>query len=68
VAVSAHQGYAIRLTPLRYRKQLRAHVQEGSTIHTDEHSGYQSLREAYEHEAINHGAKEYGPRGHNEQH
>lgn len=38
-------------------------VEGGTTIHTDEHSGYQGLETFYEHETVNHGAKEYSRDG-----
>lgn len=39
---------------------VHEHVETGSTLHTDEHSGYQGLGGIfYSHEAINHGAREY---------
>ena len=39
---------------------IRANVQTGSTIHTDEHGGYRGLGGMfYNHESINHGAGEY---------
>ncbi len=34
-------------------------VEAGSTVYTDEHSGYRFLRGDYDHEAINHTAREY---------
>lgn len=39
---------------------IHAHVAPGSTVHTDEHGGYQGIGGLlYRHEAINHGAGEY---------
>lgn len=37
---------------------VQENVEEGSTIHTDEHSGYKGLS-AYQHASVRHGAKEY---------
>lgn len=39
-------------------KVVRENIEEGSTIHTDEHAGYNGL-DGYQHEAVNHGTKEY---------
>jgi transposase-like protein len=39
-------------------KAVHENVEEGSTIHTDEHSGYRGLG-AYNHESVNHGSKEF---------
>lgn len=39
---------------------VHEHVETGSTLHTDEHSGYQGLGGIfYSHKAVNHGAREY---------
>lgn len=39
---------------------IHAHVEPGSTLHTDEHRGYRGLNGLYyKHEAINHGSGEY---------
>jgi transposase-like protein len=38
---------------------VRENVEEGSALHTDEHSGYQGLGFSYDHATINHGAGEY---------
>jgi hypothetical protein len=39
---------------------IRENVEAGSTLHTDEHAGYQGLSETlYNHKAINHSAGEY---------
>ena len=42
---------------------VRENVEEGSALHTDEHSGYQGLGFSYGHETINHGAGEYSRGG-----
>ena len=43
---------------------IRENVAAGSDVHTDEHSGYKGLGElSYDHESINHGAKEYARNG-----
>jgi transposase-like protein len=39
------------------------HIEGGSEIHTDEHSGYQGLGHYYMHEVVNHGAGEYSRKG-----
>ncbi len=42
------------------QSEILEHVEAGSMIHTDEHSGYQGIGGIfYGHEAINHGAREY---------
>lgn len=39
---------------------IREHVEQGSTLHTDEHAGYHHIGEAgYDHAAIRHSAGEY---------
>jgi transposase-like protein len=38
---------------------VRRHVEKGSTVHTDEFSGYQYLKDSYQHQTVNHGAKQY---------
>lgn len=39
---------------------IRAHVETGSMLHTDEHAGYRGLKgDAYGHQTINHGDGEY---------
>lgn len=44
--------------------EIMAHVACGSTVHTDEHAGYQGLDGLfYRHETVNHGAGEYGRSG-----
>lgn len=42
---------------------IHENVAPGSTIHTDEHPGYQGIDEVYGHESVNHGAKEYSRKG-----
>ncbi len=37
---------------------VQENVEEGSMLHTDEHGGYKGLH-GYDHESVNHGAKEY---------
>ncbi len=39
--------------------EIRANIELGSTIHTDEHGGYVGLGNGYTHETINHSAGEY---------
>ena len=39
--------------------EIRAAIEPGATIHTDEHGGYIGLGYDYTHETINHGAGEY---------
>ena len=39
--------------------EIRASIKAGSTIHTDEHSGYVGLARDYTHETVLHGAGEY---------
>ena len=38
---------------------IEDNVMEGSTLHTDEHTGYNALRGGYWHSTVNHGAGEY---------
>jgi transposase-like protein len=40
-------------------KTIRENIEPGSTIHTDEHTGYNALWLDYKHETINHSAGEY---------
>lgn len=42
---------------------IHENVEAGSTLHTDEHSGYSGLGLSYGHETINHGAGEYSRNG-----
>ena len=42
---------------------IHEHVEGGSEIHTDEHSGYNGLGHYYMHEVVNHGAGEYSRKG-----
>jgi transposase-like protein len=42
---------------------VHEHVEGGSEIHTDEHSGYQGLGHHYTHEIVNHGSGEYSRQG-----
>lgn len=39
-------------------RTVQENIEEGSMLHTDEHSGYNGLH-AYQHELVNHGSKEY---------
>lgn len=48
-----------RTDALNLQSEIRAHVEIGSTIHTDEHGAYQGLSGDYTHETVDHGAKEY---------
>jgi transposase-like protein len=41
------------------QRTVVANVEAGSTIHTDEHSGYKGLNVRYTHATVNHGAKEF---------
>lgn len=41
------------------QSEIRASVQPGSMIHTDEHRAYSGLSPDYGHETVNHSAKEY---------
>ncbi len=38
---------------------IRRHAKEGSTLYTDENSGYNGLSESYDHKTINHSRKRY---------
>jgi len=48
-----------RTDALNLQHEIRAHVEVGSTIHTDEHGAYQGLGGDYTHETVDHSAKEY---------
>jgi transposase-like protein len=39
-------------------RTVQENIEEGSMLHTDEHSGYRGLH-AYQHKSVNHGSKEY---------
>jgi transposase-like protein len=40
--------------------KIRAHVEAGSTLHTDEYGAYVGVKDAgYDHDTVNHGAGEY---------
>jgi transposase-like protein len=41
------------------KQVIQENVVEGSTLHTDEHSGYDGLEDTYKRESINHSAKEF---------
>lgn len=42
------------------QSEIQSNVEVGSTLHTDEHSGYCGIANAgYTHETVNHGSKEY---------
>lgn len=43
--------------------EIRSSVERGAAVHTDEHRGYRGLNDAYDHETVDHTAKEY-VRGH----
>ena len=45
------------------QQEVRARIEKGSELHTDEHGGYQGLDDEYAHEVIRHAADEY-VRGH----
>ena len=51
------------ITGTNIQRAVRAHVEDGSTIHTDEHSGYVGLRDKYTHKSVRHakvdGKREY---------
>ncbi len=38
---------------------VHRHAEEGSTLYTDENSGYNGLSEIYDHKTINHSSKRY---------
>lgn len=40
-------------------REIRANVELGATIYTDEHAGYRNLAPDYQHSAVKHSAKEY---------
>jgi transposase-like protein len=42
---------------------VQENIETGSTLHTDEHSGYQGLGPAYQHETVNHKGGEYARHG-----
>jgi transposase-like protein len=39
--------------------EVRSSIEAGSTLHTDEHSGYEGLGQDYQHETVAHGSGEY---------
>ena len=41
------------------KEAIKAHVEPGSTIHTDEHRGYLGLKKDYKHESVCHNRGEY---------
>ncbi len=43
----------------KLQSEIRANIVAGSTIHTDEHSGYTGLSRNYKHETISHSTGEY---------
>ena len=42
-----------------FERNVLANVEPGSTVYTDEHSSYQHLGDFYEHQTVNHSAREY---------
>jgi transposase-like protein len=44
---------------IQLQSEIRANIVAGSTIHTDEHSGYTGLSRNYTHETISHSTGEY---------
>lgn len=48
-----------RTDALSLQSEIRASVEPGSMIHTDEHGAYRGLSPDYGHETVDHGAKEY---------
>jgi transposase-like protein len=57
-------GRVVALTvPSRYgytlRQKLSRHVDRGSTVYTDDYSGYSGVERAYQHYRINHGEQVY---------
>ena len=59
------RGGRVKATPVAstsaasLQSEIRANIETGSTIHTDEHAGYVGLAHDYTHETIMHGAGEY---------
>ena len=45
--------------PTILEKEILQHVEEGSTVYTDEHHGYRNLKEYYDHGAVSHKAGRY---------
>ena len=41
------------------RGMIAEHVEPGSKVYTDEHSGYRGIEDAYEHATVNHSARQY---------
>jgi len=41
------------------RAAIHEHVAPGSMLHTDDHGGYRDIGSSYDHETVNHSAKEY---------
>ena len=48
-----------KVTAKNLREVVVANVEKGSRVHTDEHKGYKNLKDRYQHESVNHSAKEY---------
>ena len=58
------QATVIKKTDKRHMpKEVRARIEKGSELHTDEHGGYRGMDDEYTHEVIRHAADEY-VRGH----
>ena len=51
------------VTGITLQSTVHEHVEGGSEVHTDEHSGYQGLGYYYMHETVNHAAREYSRNG-----
>lgn len=51
------------VTGITLQSTIHEHVEGGSEVHTDEHSGYQGLGYYYMHETVNHKAGEYSRKG-----
>ncbi len=39
--------------------EIESNIESGSTVYTDEHGAYRNLPDKYEHESVNHSAKEF---------
>jgi len=52
IHIPSRYGYTLRST-------IRRHVEPGSTVYTDDYSGYSGINRAYQHHPINHTHKVY---------